>query len=100
MSAVAARRWNVERPDISPSDYLIGATLGWWHGDDESLADATVTVVAQVLAQAGLPYDDAVDRAVDMVFPEGDAERTLGISVQRDGDSYKVRIDFDKDSAH
>lgn len=93
------RSWDLDPNDIDATDYIIGSTLGAWTYDEESLTKAILVACSQVFIQAGMTTDDAAEAAFRSVFPpEGSDERTVNVSVVRDGDAYKVQFDFERSS--
>lgn len=58
------KTWDLDDKE-SPSDFLIGHLEGRWVGEQQSIEDATIALISATFVKAGLPTDDAIDKAYE-----------------------------------
>lgn len=77
--------WSIQNlNDVSPLEYLIRTGSGEWEGDEDSQAEAMVSIVASTFASAGLDSEEAIDKAIEFV--------SSGVSFTFDGEN----VSFDR----
>lgn len=82
--------WDLES-EMTPGDFLIGHVLGEHKGDEESVQNATLAMLAATFKQAGLDTDAAVDKAMEAM------EAGLRIGVERTAESTSLTFDLKYD---
>ena len=76
------RIWDIENPDITPDEYLVGCCQQRWVADEESQMAATGVVLAQVFMAAGMTAEDAIDNVPQYL------ERGVTVSLTDEGLSF------------
>lgn len=76
------RAWDVENPDITAEEYLVGCLEQRWVGDEESQTSASGLLLAQVFMAAGMGLEEALD-AVEKKMDGG-----VSVSLTEEGLSF------------
>ena len=73
------RTWDVEDPDITAEEFLVGCCEQRWVGDEQSQMDATGVLLGAVFMAAGLSLDEALD------VVERHVDRGVTVSLTEEG---------------
>lgn len=80
------KTWDLDANE-SPSDFLIGHLENRWVGEQQSVEDATIALIAATFVKAGLSADEAIDKAYEYT--------EKGVTVAWNGSS--LTFDFKKE---